>query len=245
MKKHNIKRDIQLHAAALLDDITSSMVWGVLIILMVFTLWTLTDLSDFNSHGAQAAAGHDLKELSKINSDTAAWLKMENTHIDYPVVRGRDNFEYLDLDIYGNFYVGGTLFMDAANRKDLSDAYIVIHGHHMSDGLMFGDLDKYLDEEFMRVNRRGTLRTLKDSYDLEVFAAGTADAYDSRIYNMQADLDTHLKAVESLKMRSYKPYGSVDKVLVLSTCTDRMDDTRTVIFCSMKKSKAPPEVENG
>lgn len=245
MRKHRKNRDIPLQAAELLDDITASIIWGILVILMVLTLWMLTDLSNFNSHGAQVAAGHDLKELNRINPDTAAWLEMKNTHIDYPVVKGKDNFEYLDLDITRNFYVGGTLFIDAANRKDLSDEYIIIHGHHMSDGIMFGDLDKYLDDRFMRVSRKGTLKTLEESYDLEVFAAGTADAYDSGIYNMKADLDTHLKAIDDLKIRSYGIKETVEKVLVLSTCTDRMDDTRTVVFCSMKRSEVPPEVENG
>ena len=245
MRKNRKNGTIPLRAAELLDDITASIIWGILVILMVFALWMLTDLSYFNSHGAQTAAGHDLKELNRINPDTAAWLEMKDTHIDYPVVKGRDNFEYLDLDINRNFYVGGTLFLDAANSKDLSDEYIIIHGHHMSDGIMFGDLDKYLDDKFMREGRKGTLKTLEDSYDLEVFAVGTADAYDSGIYNIEADLDTHLKAIDGLKIRSYGRNENMDKVLVLSTCTYRMDDTRTVVFCSMKKSEVPPEVGNG
>ena len=244
MKKHRRNRDTALHAAMLLDDITSSIVWGVLMILLVFTLWTLSDLSEFNSHGLQASAGRSLKELSESNHDTAAWLKMEDTHIDYPVVKGRDNFEYLDLDIDRNFYVGGTLFLDVSNKKDLSDDYIIIHGHHMSDGIMFGDLDKYLDENFMYKQRRGTLRTLDDCYDLIVFAAGTVDAYDSGIYNTALDLNTHLKAIKKMKSRSSDIPDSVDKVLVLSTCTEKMDNTRTVVFCSMEK-RVSPEVDNG
>ena len=62
---------------------------------------------------------------------------------------------------------------------------------------------------------------------------------------MKADLDTHLKAIDDQKIRSYGIKETVDKVLVLSTCTDRMDDTRTVVFCSMKRSEVAPEVENG
>ena len=148
-------------------------------------------------------------------------------------MQGRDNFEYLDMGFNGEFYVGGTLFLDSGNSGDFTDSYNVIHGHHMADGLMFGDLDKFLDEDFFNENRTGSLKTPYAEYSLEIFGAGTAYAYDTGIYNADADMETHKKAVNEAAVFMRGTKDPVDRILVLSTCTDKMDDNRTVLFCRM------------
>ncbi len=226
---------IAAQTAWLIDDITSRVISGVLIVSFAFTIWMLSDMSGFNSHGAEQPESRDMNELMRINPDTKAWLKIDNTRIDYPVVQGRDNFEYLDMDFNGDFYVGGTLFLDCGNRGDLTDSYNVIHGHHMAEGIMFGDLDKFLDEDFFNENRTGSLKTPDTEYRLEIFGAGAAYAYDTGIYNMDADMDEHKNAVNEAAIYMRGTKDPVDKILVLSTCTDKMDDNRTVLFCRMEE----------
>ena len=225
--------ELAAKAAWLLDDLTSRIVSGVLIAALVFTVWMLSDMSSFNAHGAEQPKSRDLAELIRENPDTRAWLTIENTKIDYPVVQGRDNFEYLDLDFSGNFYVGGTLFLDCENAADFSDSYNIIHGHHMAEGIMFGDLDKFLNEDFFNDNREGTLKTPYGDYGLEIFGVGTAYAYDTGIYSTEADMETHKKAVNEATVYLRGTKEPVNKILVLSTCTDKMDDNRTVLFCRM------------
>ena len=79
---------IAAQAAWLIDDITSRVVSGVLIVSFVFTIWMLSDMSGFNSHGAEQPESRDMNELMRINPDTKAWLKIDNTRTDYPVVQG-------------------------------------------------------------------------------------------------------------------------------------------------------------
>lgn len=124
----------------------------------------------------------DFATLLAINPDTVAWLAIDGTSIEDPVVQGKDNFEYLDKGFDGDFYAGGTLFLDAANTRDLSDRYNIIHGHHMAGDEMFGCLERYLDESWFWEHRSGELRTPNREYDLQLIAAGIYNAYDSEVY---------------------------------------------------------------
>ena len=236
--------------ALLLDRLVSFALSGVIMLILMFTVLSITDLSEFNARGMESVKNRDLKQLMKINPDTAAWLILDGTHIDYPVVQGKDNFEYLDLDFYRNFYAGGSLFLDHENSKDFSDRYNVIHGHHMSEGAMFGDLDKFLDRDFLDENHSGTLMTPSGNYSLEIAASGTADAYDTAIYNVKCKLKDHIKAVlgeasffrnknaiksllEDGRNCGVNSGGDAAGILVLSTCTGAMDDSRTIVVCVM------------
>ena len=48
-------------------------------------------------------ANPSLQDLQNINADVCAWLTIDDTGIDYPVVRGKDDMEYINKDVYGNF----------------------------------------------------------------------------------------------------------------------------------------------
>ena len=72
--------------ALLLDRLVSFALSGVIMLILMFTVLSITDLSEFNARGMESVKNRDLKQLMKINPDTAAWLILDGTHIDYPVV---------------------------------------------------------------------------------------------------------------------------------------------------------------
>ena len=119
---------------------------SVLIFLIAFIGSGLIDSLVFLEAGMGSVKYHSFSQLMRINPDTVAWLTMDGTHIDHPVVRSADNFDYLDRSFEGKYYAGGTLFMDKGDR-DPGDPYCIIHGHHMAGGAMFGDLNKYLTQD--------------------------------------------------------------------------------------------------
>lgn len=98
-----------------------------------------------------------LQDLQKINADVCAWLTVYDTGIDYPVVRGKDDMEYINKDVYGDFALSGAIFLQSANQPDFSDPYNLIYGHHMSNGAMFGDVVEFADEEYFATHETGTL----------------------------------------------------------------------------------------
>ena len=93
-------------------------------------------------------------KLLEINKDVVGYIRINGTAINYPVVRGENNDDYLNHDIYGNPNRSGTIMMDYRNdirKNDKSDNYVV-YGHNMAIGTFFSGLNDYW-------------RTLYDSYD--------------------------------------------------------------------------------
>ncbi len=206
---------------------------SVLIFLMIFVGSGLIDGFLFLEEGISGVRYHDFSRLLEINPDTAAWLMLDGTHIDHPVVRSTDNFDYLDKGFDGSFYAGGTLFMDKDNSS-FEDPYCIIHGHNMAAGAMFGDLARYLDPDFFERNRTGTLLTPEYDYDIEVFAAGIFDAYDSSVFSPAGEASCTYITENAVNIRNA---GMPGHVLALSTCLDDMTDNRTVVFCALKNKR--------
>lgn len=122
-------------------------------------------------------------ELLALNPDVCAWVTLDGTKVDYPVVQGSDNLEYLNKDVYGSFALAGSIFLDTRCDRNFGDAYSLLYGHHMADGSMFGSLDSYKDAQFFNDNATGTLLVPDGSYDLQVFACLTVTASDDRIFD--------------------------------------------------------------
>lgn len=77
-----------------------------------------------------------------------AWLQIPDTHIDYPIMQGKDNLEYINKDCFGKYSLAGSIFLDFKNDSSFSNDYNIIYGHHMAGGKMFGDLEKFMDNNF-------------------------------------------------------------------------------------------------
>jgi len=200
----------------------------ILAIIIIYGGFVLYDMLKLARDGYDTVPDMSYARLSKINPDLVAWLKMEGTHINHPVVQGKDNFEYLDINFYRQAYVGGTLFLDVRNKRDFSDQYNIIHGHHMDMGAMFGDLGKYLEKEFFDKHTTGLLKTPFGNYDLKVVGVGVINAYDNVL-----EPNTANAAILSQKCKHVRNFKQC-KILALSTCTANLNDDRTVVFCRMK-----------
>lgn len=202
---------------------------SILLFLIVFVGSGLIDGFLFLEEGIGGVRYKSFSQLLSINSDTVGWLTMDGTHIDHPVVRSADNFDYLDRGFDGRYYAGGTLFLDKDN-SGFEDPYCIIHGHHMAAGAMFGDLGRYLDPGFFEKNRTGTLLTPEYDYDIEVLAAGIFDAYDSNVFNAGGPVSAAYIEEKAVNIRGTLSSGHI---LALSTCFDDMTDNRTVVFCGL------------
>ena len=73
-----------------------------------------------------------LQELAAINPDIRGWLTIPDTHIDYPVLQGKDDMEDINKDVFGEFSLSGSLFLSCHNSSDFSDGYSLIYGPYGS-----------------------------------------------------------------------------------------------------------------
>lgn len=181
--------------------------------------------------------------LLVLNRDAVAWLTIENTNIDYPLVKGKTNLEYINKNIYGDFALEGSIFIDSRNRGDFTDPYNLLYGHHMENGAMFGDLEKFFEKDFFEKNNYGSLLTPKGKYRIDFFALVKADAYDKYIFN-----PTEIKNYEDkLEFLSYISSKSVqyrdidikkdDNLIALSTCESIRTNGRTILYGRLVKLK--------
>lgn len=186
-------------------------------------------------------------ELMAINPDVCGWISMEGTAIDYPVLQGRDNLAYINTDVYGDFSLSGSIFLDSRNDREFTESYSLLYGHYMADGGMFGDLDRYKEEGFFRDNSKGLLMLPGQTYELEIISCMLVGANDEWIFtpdrtreNIQALLDyaqhnSLLKNDAGLE----KAKDAQDlQILALSTCASEFTDARTVVLTVMTPLQA-------
>lgn len=181
-------------------------------------------------------------ELYAINKDVCAWVTLDNTNIDYPVVQGEDNVEYLNKDFYGNFALAGSIFLDSRCNKKFRDAYSLLYGHHMTNQKMFGDLDLFKDRAFFENNKTGLLMTFDGTYNLEIFAsilvpAASEYIFSPELYHGNVDklLDyTEKEAIHFRKETADKiRKTSKPQVVALTTCSSDFTDARMVVLAKM------------
>ncbi len=165
-------------------------------------------------------------QAATITDDMVGWITLDDTSVDYPVMQGSSNIEYLNTDPFGNYSLSGSIFLDSRNAGDFTDPYSVIYGHHMEYKMMFGALDDYLDPSFLASHTHGKLlvgRDGKTSYELEVFYAMSADAKDEYVF----EPDKYELLQEYFRELSM---DRQERIICLSTCAGDASTKRIVVF---------------
>lgn len=190
-------------------------------------------------------SGANFSELLAVNPDVCGWITLDNTNVDYPVLQGETNFTYINTDVYGNFALAGSIFLDTRCSKEFTDPYSLIYGHHMADSKMFGDLDLYKDETFFQENTTGSLVLPGKAYQLEIIACLLVPASEDHIFEpttwQDSNISRLLEFVENNAlnlhdeiMRELKAAEDPFKILALSTCSYEYTDARTIVLTWMK-----------
>lgn len=175
-----------------------------------------------------------LGDDKKISENQVAWLCVFDTDIDYPVMQGADNFEYLNKDPYGEFKLSGSIFLDYRSDRNLTDAYSVIYGHHMERGAMFGALDAFKERDYFDAHRTGRIVTEAAVYDYELFAVAYADAGNQTLFSPHGRTTSEI--LEYLKQNSliYTDHEE-GRIVALSTCSGDNSLTRLLVFGVIKE----------
>ena len=184
--------------------------------------------------------GPTFEDLKAINPDVCAWVTLDNTNIDHPVVQGQDNLPYVNGDVYGNFALAGSIFLDSRNDSSFSDPYSLLYGHHMENSGMFGDLALYKEEDFFQENSTGYLITPEGVYDLEIFASLVVSASDQYIFDPEIWHTEETAALAHVKENAlylrehiFQHLDENSRILALSTCSGEFSDARTVVLAKM------------
>lgn len=170
-----------------------------------------------------------------IQGNMVAWLTVDDTMIDYPVMQGETNEEYLNKDPYGNYSMSGSIFLDSRNTADFTDAYSLIYGHHMEGDYMFGPLHYFLEQEYLDTHPSGELIVGDVTYEIMFFAALEAPATQELIFNpTEYPVEDILKYVKE-HAQSYENDPKEGTVVALSTCKYPDAANRVLLFGYMKE----------
>ncbi|MEG1457619.1 MAG: class B sortase [Bacilli bacterium] len=129
----------------------------------------------------------DFEKLKAINEDIKAWIYVPGTNIDYPILVGESDEEYLYKDINKEYTQLGSLFGFAGT--DFNKGNTFIFGHNMANNQMFGQLKKFISSEFSNENRYFYIYTERKVMKCEIFSTFICDIDDS-IFNGEYELGT-------------------------------------------------------
>jgi len=163
-------------------------------------------------------------QMRQINHDYLSWINIGGTVVDYPVVRGRDNEKYLNTSFSGDENPIGTLFMDYRCVGE-HVPHIIIYGHNLRNGGMFGSLRKFLDELHMAEHPIITLEVNGRIVEYEIFSARRTDINDPA-YHLDFSIPGSFRAFIE---RNGAPPDAV-QIITLSTCVgEGNDDERMIV----------------
>ncbi|MGX4601420.1 class B sortase [Faecalimicrobium sp. JNUCC 81] len=177
-------------------------------------------------------------DLYSINSDYMGWINIDNTPIDYPIMKRNDNEFYLNRGFDRQYLISGSIFMDYRN-KGFQDKNVIIYGHHMKDQSMFGALKKFKDLNYLEKNKYIHITT-KENENLmyEVFGVYVTDANDtetiSNQFNTEEEFNSYIEMILSKSIYNLNiNIKDTDRILTLSTCSYEFSDARLVVHAKL------------
>ncbi len=190
----------------------------------------------------QEATPSPYEVLARENPDLAGWLSIEGTAVDYPVMWTPEEPEYyLRRAFDKSRAVSGSLFIGAGCAPD--GAHVIVYGHNMRDGSMFGSLSRYAREDYAAAHPVIRFDTLTQTGEYRVLAAFYSHAYipgeeGFRYYQFTdlsrpEDFENYVRqAREAALYDTGTPAEYGDRLLTLSTCSYHRENGTFVVVAA-------------
>lgn len=182
----------------------------------------------------------EYQTLYNKNKSLIGWLKIDDTNIDYPVMQTVNNEYYLDHNYTQEYDKNGSLFLDKDCDIVHRNTNLIIYGHHMKSGKMFGGLNKYSSEDYCKKHATIQFDTIYEKGTYEVMYV-----FRSRIYNeeeivfkyyqffdaaSEKEFNSNMQEMAALSLYDTGVTASYgDELLTLSTCDNSETDGRFVV----------------
>lgn len=168
----------------------------------------------------------DFNALEEQNDETVAWIKVNNTNVEYPIVKAENNSFYLDHSFDKSYNSAGWIFADYRNNFDGTDKNIVVYGHNRRDGSMFASLKDALSPEWYENDENMDILfdTKNENSTYKIFSIYQIEEED---YYIKTDFDDEIEFqnfIDTIAKRSVKDFEvevtGEDSILTLSTCAN-------------------------
>ena len=181
------------------------------------------------------------EKLREENSDMVGWIRIPGTRVSYPVMQTPNSPEfYLDRDFNKSYSAAGTLFASAYCNVNLPSDVVVIYGHRMKTGAMFGSLGDFLKQDFFAEHQSIIFDTFTERNEYRIYgvfveAVNVEDEFDYYNYNIFINEEMFNSFMSGVKRHlqienpAYQPVFG-DKILLLSTCEYTHEDGRLIVI---------------
>lgn len=183
----------------------------------------------------------ELAELFQQNSDLAGWIRIEDTNINYPVMHTPDNPDfYLKHGFDKEYSDYGCPYVQENCDVQLPSDNVILYGHHMKNGSMFADLEKFKNQDFWQEHKTFFFNTVTDRYEYEIVSVFKTFVYSDspesfKYYHFVSaetpeDFSAFVDRCKELALYDTgvsAEYG--DKLITLSTCEYSRTNGRLVV----------------
>ena len=184
----------------------------------------------------------DFNSLINKNNDTVAWVKLNGTNINYPVVQTTDNNYYLHHAFDNSYNEAGWVYMDYRNNPEDFNKNTIIYGHGMNNNTIFGSL-RYVVDSWWYENPDNHILKISTKYENTLWQVFSVYTIPEESYYLQTDFDDDEKFTEflgNLSSRSFYNFGvqlnQNDKIVTLSSCYN--NQLRVVLHAKLIKKEA-------
>ena len=187
-------------------------------------VYSSNEINLYRRYSSYKLVDISFKKLRDINTDVVAWIIVDGTNINYPVVQSNNNDYYLNHDITGNLKGSGWIFMDYRNDI-INDKNTIFYGHNLLNKTAFGSISNIFTKEWLESNEHKIMIiTDTNKYVYEIFSIYYIEPEIYYLQNNFYNTDEYLSFLDVLRSRSNYDFninlGENDKIITLSTCTD-------------------------
>lgn len=226
-----------------IDSLVNFIILTLILVSMGFSSYMLwdtnqvykqADAKNYEAYIPTEKHTKSFKQLQKINPDVFGWIRINDTHINYPLVQAQDDDKYMNTDAEGNYQLSGAIFLHCANNPNFMDFNSIIYGHHMEEHMMFGDVGEFNKKSYFDSHKYGNLYFNGKNHGIELFALLQVDAYNDFIFNVCPDTEEAKQEYlnQILDNAKYKRDINVtakDHLVLMTTCTSDMTNGRNVL----------------
>ncbi|MCM1285398.1 MAG: class B sortase [Acetobacter sp.] len=183
----------------------------------------------------------DFKSLQKQNSDIYAWIKVDGTKVDYPIVQSNnDDSFYLKHSAKDKSWSdSGAIYTEIVNHKTFNDYITVIYGHNGYGDTMFTTLHKFEKKDFFDSHPEFVIYTTDRKLTYQIISAfkyddrhiiNSFDFADTRVLaDFQSYLQNPTSAVKNVREKLDKNIDTDSRIVILSTCINNQKSNRYLV----------------
>lgn len=173
-------------------------------------------------------------DWDSLPAEVVAWIEVPGTSIDEPIAQAMPDAPnvYLYRDVFGQGAYG-TPYIDCECTID--SRFVMVYGHHMSDGSVFAEFADFIDEGFARDhNRIIVYKRRGETLELEVCAVDIVNANKELVgtqFDSYAEMHDYVKSsIRNSDLVLIQPQRSDDLFWTFATCSYQTDNSRTVVY---------------